>query len=58
MSRDQQEETMDKLGDRIVADQAQISFNRTRADEFERQAKRLREEANEIERLLELARQS
>lgn len=49
---------MDDLGKRIVADEAQISFNRTRADEFERQAKRLRQEADEIERLLELARQS
>lgn len=47
---------MDKLGDRIVADKAQIASNRTRADLLERQAAALRREADEIERLLELAR--
>lgn len=44
------------LGDRIIADKAQASFNRTKADELERQARALRHDADEIERLLELAR--
>jgi hypothetical protein len=47
---------MDDLGNRIIADKAQIASNRTRADLLERQAKALRDEANEIERLLEQAR--
>lgn len=47
---------MDALGNRIIADRAQASFNRSRADELERQARKLRAEADEIERLLELAR--
>jgi hypothetical protein len=49
---------MDELGNRIVADEAQMAFNRSRADELERQARALRKEADEIERLLELARRS
>ena len=47
---------MDDLGNRIIADQAQIAFNRSKADELERQAAALRSDADEIERLLELAR--
>ncbi len=49
---------MDALGNRIVADEAQIAFNRSKADELERQARALRRDADEIEWLLELARRS
>jgi hypothetical protein len=47
---------MDELGNRIIADEGQIAFNRAKADELERQARALRRDADEIERLLELAR--
>lgn len=47
---------MDDLGKRIVEDRAQIAFNRAKADELERQATKLRSDADEMERLLELAR--
>lgn len=47
---------MDNLGNRIIADKGQAAFNRARADELERQARKLRSDADEIERLLELAR--
>ncbi len=49
---------MDDLGKRIIADQAQIAFNRSKADELERQARVLRRQADEMERLLEDARRS
>ena len=47
---------MDKLGQRIVDDTAEIEAKRTEADVLERRARTLRSEANEMERLLELAR--
>lgn len=48
---------MDKLGQRIEKDRAAINRKRRSADNYEETAKRLRREADEIERLLELARQ-
>jgi hypothetical protein len=47
---------MDELGNRIIADKAQAAYNRAQADVLEKKAKALRQEADEIERLLELAR--
>lgn len=49
---------MDQLGQRIINDQAAIRQRRDRANELELEAARLRREADEIERLMELARQS
>jgi hypothetical protein len=46
----------DDLGNRIVADRAQAAYYRAKADELERQARKLRREADEIERQLDLAR--
>lgn len=49
---------MDKLGERLVIDEARIRDKRQQADRLERQARSLREEADEIERLAELARRT
>lgn len=49
---------MDKLGQRIVRDKAEIMQKRMEADRLEARAKILRSEATELERLLELARLS
>lgn len=48
---------MDSLGERVIRDEALIAGLRDAANQAERDAKRMRDEANEIERLLELARQ-
>lgn len=55
-SSQEHEASMDDLGKRIIADQAQIAHNRSTADELERQARVLRRQADEMERLLEDAR--
>lgn len=47
---------MDELGQRIVRDTARVLEKRKLADELERQVSSLRNEANDIERLMELAR--
>ncbi|MGY3581391.1 FtsZ-binding cell division protein ZapB [Bradyrhizobium sp. USDA 4341] len=47
---------MDQLGQRIVDDRATIRAKRLEADELEERARRLRQEADEMERLLQLAR--
>lgn len=47
---------MDQLGQRIVKDKAEAMQKRMEADRLEAQAKLLRRDAAEIERLLELAR--
>lgn len=47
---------MDKLGERLIRDRDLVAEKRSLADDFERKAKRLRSEADEIERLAELAR--
>lgn len=47
---------MDDLGNRIIKDNAKIQCKRSEAYDLEKQAKLLREEADELERLLELAR--
>lgn len=47
---------MDKLGERIAFDRAMIDLKRKQADRLEREVRDLRRDANEIERLLELAR--
>ena len=47
---------MDKLGQRIVDDEAEIQRLRGEAQDHESAARRLRQEADEMERLLELAR--
>ncbi|MET4187635.1 hypothetical protein ABIB86_000416 [Bradyrhizobium sp. JR1.7] len=49
---------MDKLGQRIVDDTAEIKAKRREAETLEHRAKQLRREADEIERHLELARRS
>lgn len=49
---------MDQLGQRIVKDKAEIMQKRMEADRLEARAQILRREAIEIERLMELARQS
>lgn len=49
---------MDRLGQRIVDDRSMIDFKRKQADILEREVAKLRRDANEIERLLELARAS
>lgn len=48
--------TEDKLGSRIVADRAEIALKRLQASNLERDAQRLRRQADEIERLLDMAR--
>jgi len=47
---------MDELGERIIRDKATVLEKHKLADELEKQAAHLRREADEIERLLELAR--
>lgn len=47
---------MDKLGQRIIEDTATIQRLRGEAQDCESDARRLRQEADEMERLLELAR--
>ncbi len=47
---------MDKLGQRIVEDTATIQRLRGQAADCESDAKKFRQEADEMERLLELAR--
>lgn len=47
---------MDNLGERIINDRAAIKQRRDRANEMEIEARRLRRETDEIERLLDLAR--
>jgi hypothetical protein len=47
---------MDKLGQRLISDRDRVIDMRRRADALEREVSRLRNEANEIERLAELAR--
>ena len=49
---------MDKLGQRIIDDTAEIIAKRNEADRLRRRARALDEEADEIERTLELARRS
>lgn len=49
---------MDKLGERIIQDQSEVAKKRSEANQLELQAARLRREADEIERLLNLARAS
>lgn len=48
---------MDELGNRIIDDRDAARIKRALADKFEREAKQLRREADEIERLLEIARE-
>jgi len=47
---------MDQLGQRIIEDTAKIQHLRGQAQDFEYEARKLRQEADEMERLLELAR--
>lgn len=47
---------MDELGQRIIRDKELIREKRKMAHDLERRARQLRDEANETERLLELAR--
>lgn len=47
---------MDKLGERLIRDRDQVSALRSLAADLEGTARRLRTEADEIERLAELAR--
>lgn len=47
---------MDKLGQRIIDDMSTIFVKRVEARELEQRAAQLRREADEMERLLELAR--
>lgn len=47
---------MDDLGKRIIEDTAKIRQKRADAFNLEQQAELLKSEANELERLLELAR--
>lgn len=47
---------MDKLGQRIVDDTAKIQRLRGEAQDHESEARRLRQEADEMERFLELSR--
>jgi len=49
---------MDQLGQRIIRDKAEAMQKRMEADRLEAQAKILRRDADEITRLLEMARQS
>lgn len=47
---------MDQLGQRIIEDRAKVNELRSLARELEGRAKRARDQADEIERLLDLAR--
>lgn len=47
---------MDTLGERIIRDEAEIRAKRDEALRLEARVTQLRREANEIERLLDLAR--
>jgi hypothetical protein len=47
---------MDKLGERIVRDRAEISAKMAEAERLEHRAEALRREAAELERLLQLSR--
>lgn len=47
---------MDALGERIIRDQEAIRSKRADADRYEKLARELRREADEIARLMELAR--
>lgn len=47
---------MDALGERLIRDEAAIKEKRDAADFYERKAQQLRREADELERLKELAR--
>lgn len=47
---------MDELGQRLINDRAAILERRQRASELEKEAGRLRREADEIERISELSR--
>lgn len=47
---------MDELGNKIIKDSAKIQQKRSEAYDLEKQAKSLREETDELELLLELAR--
>ena len=49
---------IDKLGNRIVEDHAAIVSKRKEAEQLEYNARKLRREADDIERLLETARRS
>lgn len=49
---------MDKLGHRIIEERAVIEKLRKEATEHEWKARAIRREADEMERLLELARES
>ena len=49
---------MDALGERLIADKKRAEELRRAADFCEREAARLRRQADEIERLAELARAS
>lgn len=49
---------MDALGKRIIEDKAQIAFLRSEAEVLERKAAKNRRDADELERLLELARRA
>lgn len=49
---------MDKLGERIVADQERIVFLRRRAEELRRERNAVLTEADELERNLENARRA
>lgn len=47
---------MDDLGKRLIRDWEVIAQKRARANELEKEARTLRQEADEIQRLAELAR--
>lgn len=47
---------MDKLGERLQRDRQLVMEKRMAAEKLEREARRLRREADEIERVAELAR--
>jgi hypothetical protein len=47
---------MDELGQRIIRDTEAIAAKRDRASQLEAEARKLRRDADEMERLLELAR--
>lgn len=56
MSSQGMEGKMGKLGERLIRDREKILDLRTRADQAEVTARKLRREADEIERLSELSR--
>lgn len=47
---------MDKLGERLIKDRDLVAAMRRDADEMERKVRELRHQADEIERVSELAR--